>query len=104
MTSVEMRVYFNSCVCANWNQNLDESIDNKALYDTFSQFGTVLSAKIKVDAGGNHMGQGWVQFETQDAAQAAVDKVDRMLLKDKQVQYDGFYYLQIVEYIQFHKS
>lgn len=29
-------------------KNMDESIDNKALYDTFSAFGNILSCKVSI--------------------------------------------------------
>ncbi|ABO97291.1 predicted protein [Ostreococcus lucimarinus CCE9901] len=66
-------------------KNLDKAIDNKALLDTFAQFGTITSAKVAMDGQGNSKGYGFVQFETQEAAQAAIDNVNGMELNDKQV-------------------
>lgn len=56
-------------------KNLDKSIDTKALHDTFSQFGSILSAKVVYDSSGVSKGFGFVQFETDDAAQKAIEEV-----------------------------
>ncbi|KAL1564776.1 Polyadenylate-binding protein 8 [Salvia divinorum] len=66
-------------------KNLDKSIDNKALHNTFSSFGSILSCKIAADADGQPKGYGFVQFETEEAAQNAIDKLNGMLMNDKQV-------------------
>ncbi|XP_021753342.1 polyadenylate-binding protein 2-like [Chenopodium quinoa] len=66
-------------------KNLDKAIDNKALYDTFSAFGTILSCKIATDLSGHSKGHGFVQYETEESAQKAIEKLNGMLLNDKQV-------------------
>uniref|UniRef100_A0A2K6ESY4 Polyadenylate-binding protein n=1 Tax=Propithecus coquereli TaxID=379532 RepID=A0A2K6ESY4_PROCO len=65
-------------------KNLDRSIDNKALYDTFSAFGNVLSCKVVCDENGSK-GYGFVHFETQEAAERAIEKMNGMLLIDRKV-------------------
>ena len=66
-------------------KRLDKAIDNKTLSDTFSTFGNILSCKVAADEEGNSKGYGFVHFETQEAADMAIAKVDGMLLNNKQV-------------------
>ncbi|CAJ1976880.1 unnamed protein product [Sphenostylis stenocarpa] len=72
-------------------KNLDTSIDNKALHDTFAAFGTVLSCKLATDSvSGQSKGYGFVQFDNEETAQNAIKQLNGMLINDKQV-YVGFF-------------
>jgi polyadenylate-binding protein len=65
-------------------KNLDEAIDNKALHDTFAAFGHILSCKVAIGESGS-LGYGFVHYETNEAADAAIKHVNGMLLNDKKV-------------------
>ncbi|KAM4842352.1 polyadenylate-binding protein 1-like [Thomomys bottae] len=65
-------------------KNLEDSIDNKALYDTFSTFGNILSCKVVCNEHGSR-GFGFVHFETHEAAQQAISTMNGMLLNDRKV-------------------
>lgn len=52
-------------------KNLDDGVTKEVLEKYFSQFGTVASAKVAVDATGTSKGFGYVSFTTPEAAQKA---------------------------------
>jgi polyadenylate-binding protein len=77
-------------------KNLEKSIDNKALYDTFGIFGKILSCKVatrpvervvngKKEIIDESLGYGFVHFETQKAAENAIQKVNGMMINNKKV-------------------
>lgn len=66
-------------------KNLDKGIDHKALYDTFSAFGNILSCKVVMDDGSSSKGYGFVHFETKEAAEKAISRVNGMMLNGQKV-------------------
>jgi polyadenylate-binding protein len=65
--------------------HLAKSIDNKQLYDTFSMFGNILSCKVSVNAQRESLGYGFVHYETDEAAQTAIARVDGKVIAGEKV-------------------
>lgn len=61
-------------------KGLDPSVDNKALHDTFSVFGQILSCKVSTNNAGKSRGYGFVHYETEEAAKEAIAKVNGMMI------------------------
>eukprot|EP00747_Dinoflagellata_sp_TGD_P124311 gnl/TRDRNA2_/TRDRNA2_173959_c2_seq79.p1 gnl/TRDRNA2_/TRDRNA2_173959_c2~~gnl/TRDRNA2_/TRDRNA2_173959_c2_seq79.p1 ORF type:complete len:673 (-),score=191.95 gnl/TRDRNA2_/TRDRNA2_173959_c2_seq79:143-1972(-) len=71
-------------------KNLDPNIDNKALYDTFSLFGNILTCKVVTDPKGKSRGYGFVHYETEEASKQAIERVNGMQIGDKTVSVAAF--------------
>lgn len=66
-------------------KNLDKVIGNKAIYDTFSSFGNILSCKVATDENGVSKGYGFVHFETEESATRAISRVNGCILNGRPV-------------------
>ena len=66
-------------------KNLDKSVDNKTLHDTFSECGNIVSCKVATDHMGQSRGYGFVQFESEDSAKTATEKLNGRILNDKEI-------------------
>ncbi|KAK3544449.1 hypothetical protein QTP86_012431 [Hemibagrus guttatus] len=66
-------------------QNLDESIDSVALFDTFSEFGRIVSCKVV-----ELKGYGYIQYDSAEAAALAIEKLNGMLLNDREITIEYF--------------
>ncbi|KAH7553627.1 hypothetical protein JRO89_XS12G0035600 [Xanthoceras sorbifolium] len=66
-------------------KNLMESIDNVGLHDMFRKFGNIISCKVAMSEDGRSRGYGFVQFETEESANAAIENLNGSTVGDKQI-------------------
>ena len=66
--------------------NLDTSVDEKTLYDTFASFGVILFAKVMRDPDtGESRGFGFISFDTFDASDAALAAMNGQFLANQPI-------------------
>ncbi|MBA0591472.1 hypothetical protein Gorai_020147 [Gossypium raimondii] len=66
-------------------KNLSESIDSVGLQELFQKFGNVVSCKVATFEDGKSMGYGFVQFESEESANAAIERLDNTMIGDKEI-------------------
>lgn len=66
-------------------QNLNESVDNAKLQELFQKFGKILSCKVVMSEDTKSKGFGFVQFEHEDSALAAIEKLNGTMFEGKQL-------------------
>ncbi|KAG8374185.1 hypothetical protein BUALT_Bualt11G0104700 [Buddleja alternifolia] len=57
-------------------KNLSDSIDNVKLQEMFQKFGNIVSCKVVTSDDGKSKGYGFVQFESETSARAAIEKLN----------------------------
>jgi len=72
-------------------KNLGADIDHKQLQNKFSSlFGKVLSCKVALNSEGKSKGYGYVHFETEEGAKAAIDRMDEIEFEGRKVMVESF--------------
>lgn len=71
-------------------KNLAKSIDNKILSDTFSVVGNILSCKVATNSKGESLGYGFVHYQSEQDAQAAIKNINGMIIEDQKVVVSAF--------------
>lgn len=66
-------------------QNLAESIGNSGLEEMFKKYGNILSSKVVMSEDGKSKGYGFVQFETEESANTAIEKLNGSTVDNKQM-------------------
>ena len=62
--------------------NLPKDCTPKEVYDAFSKFGKIDSLELKTNSTGTCLGYGYVDFESEESANEAIEKMDKSVFKD----------------------
>ncbi|RDX82040.1 Polyadenylate-binding protein 7, partial [Mucuna pruriens] len=67
-------------------KNLAEFIDNAGLHDLFKKYGNIMSSKVVMSEDGkSNKGHGFVQFESEESANDAIEELNGSTVRDKQI-------------------
>ena len=66
-------------------KNLPHNTNTKEIYDLFSNYGNIVSIKIKQNEKGECIGYGYVNFDKSESAQAALEHLNNYQLKGKEL-------------------
>lgn len=64
---------------------MSESIDHGKLQDKFQEFGNILSCKVVTSDDGSTKGYGFIQFETEESANAAIKNLNGTFFDGKKM-------------------
>jgi len=80
------------------DQNLADSVDNVGLKDVFKKFGEILSCKVAMSDDGKSRGHGFVQFDSEDSANAAIENLNGSDVGGKKMYVVPFFILSALDY------
>lgn len=66
-------------------KNLDKRVSGRELEKVCSEFGKVLTCKVKDDEEGNSLGYGYVQYDSEESANNCLQRIGGKTLYDKQL-------------------
>ncbi|CAN4117165.1 unnamed protein product [Withania somnifera] len=66
-------------------KNLNDTMDSAKLEEVFQKFGNILSCKVSVSEDGRSKGYGFVQFETENSANAAIEELNGSVVGGKEI-------------------
>nr|UXY87795.1 polyadenylate-binding protein [Cryptomonas curvata] len=71
-------------------KNIPDFFNSKSLYETFSNFGKIISCKVIFDNNGKSMNYGFVQFENYRNSKKAIKKLNGLLMQKREMIVDFF--------------